>query len=82
MRYTLIAVTAAILTVPILTPAIAIDADLAKKCRAMAIKANPTQLPGSKAYAQAQRDFYAVCISKNGDMTDKDVRKPPSSGQE
>jgi len=51
------------------SPASAISADLAKKCREMAIKAHPPPLtPGGKPYAQAEREFYAECIAKKGQM--------------
>jgi len=50
-------------------PAIAISADLAKKCRDMAIKSHPPPSPpGNKAYAQAERDFFNACVAKNGRM--------------
>jgi hypothetical protein len=47
-----------------------ISAELAKKCRALAIKAHPTKPAGSKngAYAQAQRDYFQDCIAKGGNM--------------
>ena len=61
------------------TPAAAISADLAKKCRQMAIKAHPPPVPlGNKAYAQAQRDFFRECVAKNGEMPNTDVAKPPA----
>src|SRR5438876_10894135 len=43
-----------------------ISAELAKKCRALTIKAHPTKPAGSKngAYAQAQRDYFQDCIAK------------------
>jgi hypothetical protein len=49
-----------------------ISAELAKKCRALAIKAHPTKPAGSKngAYAQAQRDYFQDCIAKGGNMPD------------
>jgi hypothetical protein len=48
----------------------AISADLAKKCRELAIKAHPTQPAGTKSGAeQAQRDYFRQCIDKNGDMS-------------
>ncbi len=51
--------------------ATAITADLAKKCREMAVKAHPPPNPlGNKAYAQAERDFFRECVSKNGHMED------------
>jgi hypothetical protein len=47
-----------------------ISAELAKKCRAPAIKAYPTERAGSKAYAQAQRDYFQDCIAKGSNMPD------------
>jgi len=62
-------------------PAAAISTDLAKKCRDMAIKAHPPEPAGTKGYAQAERDFYAVCISKNGEMTIRGPQKGQSPDQ-
>ena len=60
------------------SPATAITADLAKKCREMAIKAHPPpNSPGNKAYAQAERDFFRECVSKNGQMKDNSPPKAP-----
>lgn len=50
------------------SPSFAITAELAKKCRGLAIAAHPTQLVGTSAYAAAQRDFFNQCVAKNGDM--------------
>jgi hypothetical protein len=49
-----------------------ISAELAKKCRALAIKAHPTKPVGSKngAYAQAQRNYFQDCVAKGGNMPD------------
>jgi len=47
-----------------------ISAELAKKCRALAIKAHRTERAGTKAYAQAQRDYFQDCIAKGGNMPD------------
>jgi hypothetical protein len=49
-----------------------ISAELAKKCRALAIKAHPTERAGSRdgAYAQTQRDYFQDCIAKGGNMPD------------
>jgi len=49
-----------------------ISAELAKKCRALAIKAHPTERAGSTvgAYAPAQRDYFQDCIAKGGNMPD------------
>jgi hypothetical protein len=41
-----------------------IGAELAKTCRALAIKAHPTQRAGSKTtFAQAQRDYFQGCVA-------------------
>jgi hypothetical protein len=51
-------------------PSSAISVDLAKKCRAMAIKAHPNPPPGSKANGaeKAQRDYFQACVAKGGEM--------------
>jgi hypothetical protein len=77
----------AIVAVQILTlfapaPAVAISADLAKKCRAMAIKAHPPARPGTKPYAQAERDFFSECVAKNGQMQDAIPQKDPHSDKQ
>lgn len=60
-------------------PASAISAELAIKCRDMAIKAHPPKQPGAKAgYAQAERDFFRACVSNNGKMPDSDTQKNTS----
>ena len=47
----------------------AIDAALAKKCRAMAIKAHPPHPAGSKSgYAEAERVYFRDCVAKGGNM--------------
>jgi hypothetical protein len=58
----------ALLATPSSAP-FAITAELAKKCRELAIKAHPTQPAGSKGYEQAQRDYFKLCVQKNGDMS-------------
>ena len=47
-------------------PASAISAELAKKCRELAVKAHPTPTAGSKAAGaeKVQRDYYQACIAK------------------
>jgi len=60
------------------SPAAALSAELAKKCRDMAIKAHPPVPAGSTAYAQAERDFFRECVAKNGEMPDSNQ---PSNGQ-
>ena len=78
-------VTAALALIAIIslaTPASAISADLAKKCRDMAIKAHPRKLPGSKTgSAQAERTFYQRCISDGGTGAGNNTQRgaaPPS----
>jgi hypothetical protein len=44
----------------------AIAAELAKKCPELAIKAQPA---GSKGYEQVRRDYFKLCVQKNGDMS-------------
>jgi hypothetical protein len=59
------------------SPAAAITADLANRCRDMAIKSHPPPSPpGNKAYAQAEREFFRTCISKNGQMPGIDAPNP------
>jgi hypothetical protein len=58
----------------VLTPSFAqqqtqqVSAELAKKCREMAVKAHPTQLAGTSPYAAAQRAYFRQCIAKGGNM--------------
>jgi hypothetical protein len=55
---------------PTVQPASAISAELAKKCRLMAIKAHPTAMAGTKATGveKAQRDYFRECVAKDGKM--------------
>jgi hypothetical protein len=71
-RWPLLAVVAiCVLALPS-RPASAITAELAKKCRALAIKAHPPQPAGTKTGAeQAQRDYYRDCIAKSGNMQEQ-----------
>ena len=51
------------------SPVNALSAELAKKCRDMAIKSHPPPTPpGNKAYAQAEREYFRACIARNGRM--------------
>jgi hypothetical protein len=62
------------------SPVAAISADLAKKCRDMAINSHPPPIPpGNKAYAQAERDFFHECVSKNGQMPDDGAQQSKPS---
>jgi hypothetical protein len=72
-----------ILILSTVSPAIAISADLAKRCREMAIKSHPPAPAGTTPYAQAERDFFRNCISKSDDAKDKGgngTQKAPSAG--
>ena len=62
------------------SPAIAISADLAKKCRELAVKSHPPAPAGTTPYAQAERDFFRNCISKGDDAKDNDPQKAPPAG--
>jgi hypothetical protein len=45
-------------------PTLAISADVAKKCRAEAIKSHPPKVAGTGAYAQAEREAFRACVAK------------------
>jgi hypothetical protein len=84
MRECLRALATAVVCAPILAvcgaaPAGAISVDLAKKCRDLAVKAHPPPTPpGNKAYAEAERAFFATCVAKNGQMQSDDQRQNPN----
>jgi hypothetical protein len=75
-----------LLVLPVMTvcsavPASAISLELAKKCRNMAVKAHPPPFPlGNKAYAQAERDFFAQCVAKSGHVDNPDPSKNNDTG--
>jgi hypothetical protein len=53
----------------------ALTAEIAKKCRAEAIKEHPPQPPGSRVgTAQAQRDAYRKCVARET-RSDKGARQ-------
>jgi hypothetical protein len=57
-------------------PASALTAELARKCRDMAIRAHPPVPAGSMTgSAQAERTYFRTCVAQNGYM--KDGRMPP-----
>ena len=72
----LFAVTILTLGANLLTPtaSLAITAELAKKCRLMAIQAHPTQLAGKKntGVEAAQRTYFSDCVAHEGKMDAKD----------
>lgn len=60
------------------TPAAAISANLAIKCRNMAIKAYPPKRTGTKGgTAGAERKYYQACLKNNGSAPDDDKQNPP-----
>jgi hypothetical protein len=77
IAFTLLSFTA--LFVPT-TPATAITAELANKCRALAIKANPPQRIGAKAgTAGNERKYYSDCVANGGSTPDEKTQSPPSA---
>jgi hypothetical protein len=61
------------------SPTGAITVELAKKCRDAAIKSHPPPTPpGNKAYAQAERDYFRECVSRNGQMPDNGAARDQS----
>lgn len=60
--------------------AMAVSADLAKRCRAMTIKAYPPVVAGSKkGDAQEERNYFSTCISKNGRMDAESPKTPKNN---
>ncbi len=61
------------------TSSLAITAELAKKCRSMALQAHPTQLPGRRntGVEAAQREYFSKCITNEGKM---DTAQPDQNG--
>ncbi len=50
----------------------ALTAEVAKKCRELAIKAHPSTPPGKKSGAeQAQRAYFRDCVAKDGNVGGK-----------
>ena len=61
-------------------PAPAITAEIAKKCRDLAIKVQPYRRAGTaQGTAQAERDYYRDCIAKEGKMDDGDQGPPETT---
>jgi hypothetical protein len=58
------------------SPAAAVTADLAKRCREMAVKAHPPKAPGSKPYAQAEREYFRECVANKGNMPEDSSQSP------
>ena len=58
-----------------------ISVELAKKCRAMAIEAHPTQLYGMNGSATPQREYYNACVARDGNMQDQTTGSGAQSGK-
>jgi hypothetical protein len=69
-RFSMLIVLALTAYLPTAQPVSAISAELANKCRAMAIKDYPTPRPGSKLTGaeKSQRDYFRECVTKGGKM--------------
>jgi hypothetical protein len=62
--------------------ATAITVELAKKCRAMSIRAHPPTLPGVKTgTAQAERDYYRACVANKGAVSTDDTQRTTVPGE-
>jgi hypothetical protein len=54
----------------------ALSAELANKCRAMAIETYPPKRAGGATInARAQRDYFKMCVSKNGNVDNEGAQK-------
>jgi hypothetical protein len=49
-------------------PANAITAEVAKKCRELAIQAHPPQPAGTIPYAEAERAYFTECVNNTGSL--------------
>jgi hypothetical protein len=60
-----------ITAVTCVAPASAITVELAKKCRALELKAHPYKLVGERGAgsAQVERAYFKECIDRGGDMS-------------
>jgi hypothetical protein len=65
-------------TLPASAPAFAISAELANKCRALAIKAYPRKLAGNKSgTATAERKYFQDCVAKGGGVPENNTSNTP-----
>lgn len=65
-RFSVIIILAVTPWLSITQPASGVTAEIAKKCRAEAIKAHPSPKPGSHGIGaeKAQRDYFRECVTK------------------
>ncbi len=61
-------------------PAGAISVELAKKCRALALKAHPYKMPGEPGAGTgaAEREYFNECVAKGGNMPSEPTSASPS----
>jgi hypothetical protein len=60
-------------------PASAVTAELANKCRAMALKAYPRKLAGSKkGTSGAERKYFQDCVARGGTGPDDNNQQTPA----
>jgi hypothetical protein len=61
-------------------PASALTAELARKCRDMAIMAHPPVPAGSMiGSAQAERAYFRTCVANNGNMSNDGMPQQPTT---
>ena len=58
-----------------------ISVELAKKCRALMVKAHPTILFGPTGTAAAQRAYFEECIRRQGDMPEAEQNSAPGQAK-
>lgn len=58
-----------------------ISVELAKKCRALMVKAHPSVLYGLTGTAAAQRAYFAECISRQGNMPEAEQGNTTGQGK-
>lgn len=58
-----------------------ISGDLAKKCRALMVKAHPSILFGRTGTAAAQRAYFAECVRREGNMQDTGQDNSPGEAR-
>jgi hypothetical protein len=62
-----------------MSPASALSADVAKKCRELMVKAFPPLVAGSsRGNAQEEREYFRTCVAQGGKMGNAET---PSEGR-
>jgi hypothetical protein len=78
------ATTAAVMVVAgVVSPASAISVELAKRCRAEALKEHPTTPTGSRqSSARAQRDAYEACLRQGANANSGEPKSDAPKGDD